>query len=131
LEQTKKKVVRLFYAVWSGVTKYLRNLVQCQQRAVEVQGLGIFSPVFASPKLRDPLNKGPVKPVSQFLPNPVFFVMDDDLLNEMNWEVAVDTTTIKAVGRYNKNDKSEVLELFNQIHPLNFGSIAAVCNTDS
>jgi hypothetical protein len=49
----------------------------------------------------------------------------------MHWEVAVDTTSAKAVGRYNKHDKSEVHELFNHLSTLNLGSIAAVCHTDA
>ena len=82
--------------------------------------------------MRDPLVKGPVKPSSSYsyLPSPVFLVVNDDFLNEMHWEVAVDTTSVKAVGRYNKHDKSEVHELFNHISTLNLGSIAAVCHTD-
>lgn len=58
--------------------------------------------------MRDPLVKGLVKPSNNYISSPVFLVIDDDFLNEMNWEVALDTTSVKAVGRYNKHDKSEV-----------------------
>ena len=62
---------------------------------------------------------------------PVFVVMNDDYLNQMDWEVALDQTSDKAVGRYNKLDKGEVNDLFrNKILPLNLSSIASVCLTD-
>ena len=49
----------------------------------------------------------------------------------MNWEVALDQTSEKAVGRFNKLDKAEVNDLFkNKIQPLALASIASVCLTD-
>ena len=43
----------------------------------------------------------------------------------------MDQTSDKAVGRFYKNDKSEVNELFkNKIQPLSLSSIASVCLTD-
>lgn len=39
---------------------------------------------------------------------------------------------MKAVGRFNKFEKQEVNELFeNTIQPINVSSIASVCHTDS
>jgi hypothetical protein len=39
---------------------------------------------------------------------------------------------VKAVGRFNKFEKQEVNELFeNTIQPINVSSIASVCHTDS
>lgn len=62
---------------------------------------------------------------------PVFAVVNDDLLNQMNWEVALDQTSEKAVGRFNRHDKAEVNDLFkNKIQPLALSSIASVCMTD-
>ena len=62
---------------------------------------------------------------------PVFAVINDEFLNTMNWEVALDQTSEKAVGRFNKHDKSEVNDLFkNKISPLALSSIASVCLTD-
>lgn len=43
---------------------------------------------------------------------PVFAVVNDDFLNQMNWEVALDQTSEKAVGRFNKLDRTEVNDLF-------------------
>jgi len=49
----------------------------------------------------------------------------------MNWEVALDQTSEKAVGRFNKLDRTEVNDLFrNKISHLNVSSIASVCLTD-
>ena len=63
---------------------------------------------------------------------PVFVVVNDDYLNAMNWEVALDQSSEKAVGRFNKLDKTEVIDLFrNKIMPLSMSSIASVCMTDS
>ena len=62
---------------------------------------------------------------------PVFVVMNDDYLNQMEWEVALDQTSDKAVGRFNKLDRTEVNDLFrNKIMPLSLSSIASVCLTD-
>jgi len=50
----------------------------------------------------------------------------------MNWEVALDQSSEKAVGRFNKHDRTEVNDLFcNKIQPLSLSSIASVCLTDS
>jgi hypothetical protein len=49
----------------------------------------------------------------------------------MNWEVALDQTSDKAVGRFNKLDRTEVNDLFmNKIGQLPVSSIASVCLTD-
>ena len=62
----------------------------------------------------------------------MFVVINDDWLNQMNWEVALDQNSEKAVGRFNKHDRSEVNDLFrNKIFPLSVSSIASVCLTDS
>ena len=59
-------------------------------------------------------------------------VINDDFLNQMNWEVALDQSSEKAVGRFNKLDKAEVNDLFkNRIAPLAVSSIASVALTDS
>lgn len=63
---------------------------------------------------------------------PVFVVVNDDLLNQMNWEVSLDQTSEKAVGRFNKHDRAEVNDLFrNKVQPLPLSSIASVCMTDA
>ena len=50
----------------------------------------------------------------------------------MNWEVAIDQNTEKAVGRFNKFERAEVNELFiNKVQPLSISSIASVCCTDA
>ena len=43
---------------------------------------------------------------------PAFVVMNDDYLQSMNWEVMVDQTSDKAIGRFNKLDRTEVNDLF-------------------
>jgi len=45
IEATKRKVIRLTYLVWSGLTKCLRNMVQYKQKAVEIPGVGVFGPI--------------------------------------------------------------------------------------
>ena len=45
LEVNQRKAVRLFYMVWSGLTKCLRNMVQQQQKAIEIPGFAIFGPI--------------------------------------------------------------------------------------
>ncbi len=64
--------------------------------------------------------------------SPCFVVINDDFLNAMNWEVALDQSSEKAVGRFNKMDRVEVNDLFrNKIQPLSVASIASVCLTDT
>ena len=64
--------------------------------------------------------------------SPVFVVINDDFLAGMNWEVALDQNSDKAVGRFNKMDRTEVNELFkNKIELLPVSSIASVCLTDA
>ena len=64
--------------------------------------------------------------------SPVFVVINDDFLHQMNFEVALDQNSEKAVGRFNKMDRTEVNELFkNKIEPLPVASIASVCLTDA
>lgn len=46
--------------------------------------------------------------------------------------MAIDTSTVKAVGRFNKHERQEVNELFdNTVQLLNTKSIGSVCFTDS
>ena len=50
----------------------------------------------------------------------------------MNWEISLDQTSEKALGRFNKHDRTEVNDLFRSaIGPLPLSSIASVCMTDS
>jgi len=58
LEVRQRKALRLFYMVWSGLTKCIRNMVQQQRKALEVSGLGIFGPISEVNQGRDPLDKG-------------------------------------------------------------------------
>ena len=136
LEVTQRKALRLFYMVWSGITKCMRNMVQSQKRAVEIADFAIFGPISEPNQGRDPLEKGYQNSkrtaAMQLGIIPVFVVINDDFLNQMNWEVSLDQTSEKAVGRYNKNDRSEVNDLFrNKIQALSVSSIASVCMTDS
>ena len=122
--------------VWSGLTKCLRNIVQQQKKAIEIANFAIFGPIAESNQGRDPLEKGYVsqqaRQAKQLGMSPVFVVISDDFLNQMNWEVALDQSSEKAVGRFNKLDKAEVNDLFkNRIAPLAVSSIASVALTDS
>lgn len=58
LEVNQRKAVRLFYMVWSGVTKCLRNMVQQQKKAIEISNFAIFGPIAETNQGRDPLDKG-------------------------------------------------------------------------
>lgn len=86
---TQRKALRLFYMVWSGVTKCIRNMVQQQKKAIEIQNFAIFGPIYEANQGRDPLDKGFAN--TQRLAAmklgicPVFVVINDDFLNQMNW----------------------------------------------
>ena len=84
--------------------------------------------------MRDPNDKG-VKSKSaadRLGLHPVFVVINDDFLGQMDWQVAIDQNTEKAVGRFNKFERAEVNELFmNKVQPLSISSIASVCCTDT
>ena len=111
-------------------------MVQNQRKAIEISNFAILGPIFEGNQGRDPLDKGFANTqrmqASQLGLCPVFLVINDDFLNQMNWEVALDQTSDKAVGRFNKHDKTEVNDLFmNKIQPLAVSSIASVCLTDA
>jgi hypothetical protein len=64
----------------------LRNIVQGQQKAIEIPNFAIFGPVFDKfAKLSNPLDKGPLKRPQSLCQNPVFVVINDDFLNLMEW----------------------------------------------
>lgn len=46
LDVSQRKALRLFYMVWSGLTKCLRNIVQQQKKALEIKDFAIFGPIF-------------------------------------------------------------------------------------
>ena len=130
-----RKALRLFYMVWSGVTKCLTNMVQHQKKSLEIANFGIFGPIFDTVQGRDPNDKGFANTqrlaAMKLGMSPVFVVINDDFLAQMNFEVALDQNSDKAVGRFNKADRTEVNELFkNKVEPLPVSSIASVCLTD-
>ena len=135
LESKQRKAVRLFYQVWSGVTKCLRNIVQVQKKSIEIKDFAIFGPIFdKAAGTRDPNDKGIKNKnvIDRLGLHPVFVVINDDFLSQMDWQVAIDQNTDKAVGRFNKFERAEVNELFmNKIQPLSISSIASVCCTDA
>lgn len=124
----KRKVVRLVYLIWSGLTKYLRNNVCFKHKAVEVQPLGIFAPV-PSHQARDPLFKGPLKHPSTMLPQPVLMILNEAFVSQLG-TIQLDRTSPKAVGSFNPLDRSEVTALFDHITALNLASMASACKTD-
>lgn len=94
IEVRQRKANRLFYMFWSGLTKCLRNIVQMQGKAVEIPEFGVFGPIKKPDNLgRNPLEKGYAQRANNLNRlgiTPVFLVINDDLLNAMNWQVAVD-----------------------------------------
>ena len=122
--------------VWSGLTKCMRNMVQQQKKALEINNFAIFGPISETNQGRDPLDKGYANnqrtAAAKLGMVPVFVVINDEFLNHMNWEVSLDQTSEKAVGRFNKHDRTEVNDLFrSKIGVLPTSSIASVCMTDS
>lgn len=121
--------------VWSGVTKCLRNIVQSQKKSIEIKDFAIFGPIFDKAQgVRNPNEKGVknMQAADRLGLHPVFVVINDDFLNQMDWQIGIDQNTEKAVGRFNKFERSEVNELFmNKIQPLSISSIASVCHTDA
>ena len=79
--------------VWSGVTKCLRNIVQAQKKSIEIKDFVIFGPIFdKAAGVRDPNDKG-VKnknAADRLGLHPVFVVVNDDFLEKMDWQVAID-----------------------------------------
>lgn len=41
----QKKALKLYHMVWSGVTKYIRNVCMNRCTPIEFPGLGIFMPI--------------------------------------------------------------------------------------
>ena len=46
MEVSQRKAMRLFYMVWSGLSKCLINLVQQQRKALEIKDFAIFGPIY-------------------------------------------------------------------------------------
>lgn len=108
--------------------------MQGHQKAIEIPNFAVFGPVLDKfAKLNNPLEKGYCKqPVDNLCWTPVFVVINDDFLNSMDWKVAVDTASVKAVGTFNKFERSELEELFDHTtNPISTASIASSCHTDS
>ena len=80
--------------VWSALTKCMRNMVQQQKKAIEINNFAIFGPIAEINQGKDPLDKGFANTqrtaASKLGMVPVFVVINDDFLNQMNWEVALD-----------------------------------------
>lgn len=91
-------------------------MVQMQKKALEIKDFAIFGPICETNQGRDPLDKGFANTQRTQAMKlgicPVFVVMNDDYLQSMNWEVMVDQTSDKAIGRFNKLDRTEVNDLF-------------------
>lgn len=43
-EILEKKALKVFHMAWSGITKYMRTIVQVKNKPIEFPGLGIFVP---------------------------------------------------------------------------------------
>ncbi len=41
-EEYARRVQKMFYKVWSGLTKYVRSVLLVQRKAVQITDLGIF-----------------------------------------------------------------------------------------
>jgi len=91
-------------------------MVQGQRKALEIQNFAILGPIAEEFAGRDPNDKGYANTqrmaALKLGMSPVFVVLNDDFLSQMNWELKVDQTSDKAVGRFDKNDRVEVNELF-------------------
>ena len=58
-------------------------------------------------------------------------MVNDEFIDGIGGSVIPDKTSNKAVGRFNKNDRFELMELFSNIKLLPTASIASVCHTDA
>ncbi len=60
-DTAQKKTLRLYQMLWSGLTKYLLQMVQVRGKAVEIPSFGVFYPVYGEwSSLANPLCKGPL-----------------------------------------------------------------------
>ena len=58
--QLRARVSRLYHMIWSGLTKYINNMVHNRAKAVDIPGFCVVGPLIEEwTALRDPLNKGP------------------------------------------------------------------------
>ena len=92
-ESNQRKAMRLFYLVWSGVTKCLVNIVQKQQKAIEIPGFAIFGPILEKNQgTRDPMDKGVKNKLAAIKLGivPVFVVFNDDFIETMGEQVKLD-----------------------------------------
>lgn len=45
-DTAQKKTLKLYQMLWSGLTKYLQQMVYVRGKAVEIPSFGIFYPVY-------------------------------------------------------------------------------------
>jgi len=81
-EVVQRKALRLFYMVWSGMTRLIRAMVVQNGKPFEIQGLGTFGPLVDKfRKYRDPLDKGEEKVNEGPSLRPIRFLAHDDFVN--------------------------------------------------
>ena len=132
LDYTKKKALKLYHLAWSGVTKYMRTICQLRGKPIEFPNLGIFFPVNAAEKALLSASS-PAKLTSHALGS--FREAEEQEVRLCMFEQFLDQTGCRA-------DLDELMEVYDPstfednkhygpIQPLNYASIAKVCETDT
>lgn len=115
-EQLRARVSRLYNMVWSGLTKYLNNMVHNRAKAVDIPGFCVVGPLIEEwTKLRDPLNKGISTKTTFSLKDSAFLrtvimALHEDFVNSAG--LSLDSRSDKAVVQYSKNPNDEVYKVF-------------------
>lgn len=71
--------------VWSGMTKYLMQCVQLRQRAVEINDIAIFGPIYDKfHNTKDPLEKGDARRglINQQGVCPILLILNEDFIQK-------------------------------------------------
>lgn len=128
-----KKSVKLFHQAWSGVTKYIRTICNAKRKSVELSGIGIFVPM-------QEVN-GQKTETKNLTSNALKEFRDED--NDIKLYIFKDFVE-QANIKINQNSNKNLVEIYDpdstmdeppvfllNASPINYNSIAKVCETDA
>lgn len=132
LDYTKKKALKLYHLAWSGITKYMRTICQLRGKPIEFPNVGVFFPVHYADKALL-TSSSPAKLTSHALGS--FREAEEQEVRLSIFEQFLDQTGCRV-------DLDELMEVYDPatlddnkqygpIQPLNYASIAKVCDTDT
>lgn len=132
-EVGKKKAIKLFHMIWSGVTKYLKTVTNIKCKPLEFPGLGIFLPTLSERGMETQQMKLTEQALNNFDPSEldVKLLLSINFLRQCGSGVNVPESNSQE-GAYISTYDPSLGEQVNirGVHHLNLQAVAQVCETD-